>query len=93
MFVDEDGNEVVFVDEEGNVITDPSLIDDEFEFEDEFEGDVVIEAGKPASARARGGAADASSVEGAARAAGSHLKKAGGMFAAFKEEYDKASRE
>lgn len=32
-------------------------------------------------------------TEGAAAAVGSHLKKAGGMFSAFKEEFDKASRE
>lgn len=86
VFVDEDGNEVVFVDEDGNVITDPDLIDAEFE---------DAESGADDAARAAGGAKKASRSDGAAQAAqavGNHLKKAGGMFSAFKEEYDKARR-
>lgn len=87
VFVDEDGNEIVFVDEDGNVITDPDMVGEEFAYEE----DVVIEAGKPAAAAKK--PSETSTVEGAAQAVGSHLKKAGGMFSAFKEEYDKARRE
>ncbi|MDO4289985.1 MAG: PRC-barrel domain protein [Eggerthellaceae bacterium] len=90
VFVDEDGNEVVYVDEDGNPITDPMLIDEDFEFEE----DVVIEAGKPSGAKEAGSkVGTAATAEGAAQAVGTHLKKAGGMFAAFKEEYDKARNE
>lgn len=101
VFVDEDGNEVVFVDEDGNVISDPSLLDEELDFSD----DVVIEAGQPTGAGvAAGPKADAAKssrpdagagkqATSAAQAVGSHLRKAGGMFSAFKEEYDKARRE
>lgn len=84
VFIDEDGNEVVFVDEDGNVITDPDLIDAEFEDAED-------------SAQAAGGASGAKKTRSdgtsqAAQAVGDHLKKAGGMFSAFKEEYDKARR-
>ncbi|WP_165047227.1 MULTISPECIES: PRC-barrel domain protein [unclassified Adlercreutzia] len=91
VFVDEDGNEVVFVDEDGNVISDPSLLGEAFDFAD----DVVIEAGKPprASAAAAAGSRASAGAEGAVQAVGSHLRKAGGMFSAFKEEYDKARKE
>lgn len=84
VFVDEDGNEVVFVDEEGNVITDPDLIDAEFEDADS----AAASASSAASAKTRSqkGSSDA------AQAVGSHLKKASGMFSAFKEEYDKARK-
>ena len=89
VFVDEDGNEVVYVDESGNPITDPTLIDEDFELEE----DVVIEAGKPTGEQEAGSTTSSATAEGAAQAVGTHLKKAGGMFAAFKEEYDKARNE
>lgn len=37
-------------------------------------------------------AAEESDIDAAAKAVGAHLKKAGGMFSAFKEEFDKASK-
>ena len=90
VFIDEDGNEVVFVDEDGNVITDPDLIDAEFE-------DAEDGAQTASAAQAAGGASGAKKTRSdgtsqAAQAVGDHLKKAGGMFSAFKEEYDKARR-
>ena len=90
VFIDEDGNEVVFVDEDGNVITDPDLIDAEFE-------DAEDSAQAASAAQAAGGASGAKKTRSdgtsqAAQAVGDHLKKAGGMFSAFKEEYDKARR-
>ena len=48
VYLDEGGNEIEFVDEDGNVITDPSLIDEK------FEEDVVIEAGAPGRGAASG---------------------------------------
>ena len=87
VFLDENGDEIQFVDEEGNVITDPALIDES------FEEAVVIETGGAASAKpaaAKGGKATSGS---AAEKVGAHLKKASGMFSAFKEEYDKARHE
>ena len=87
VFIDEDGNEVVFVDEDGNVITDPDLIDAEFE-------DAEDGAQAASAAQAAGGASGAKKTrsDGTSQAVGDHLKKAGGMFSAFKEEYDKARR-
>ena len=85
VYMDEDGNEVEYVDEDGNAI----------EFVDE-EGNPVhpdgtpIEQPKPRPAAKKA----AKSTSGSAgRAVGAHLKKAGGMFSAFKEEYDKARHE
>ncbi len=86
VYLDEGGNEIEFVDEDGNVITDPSLIDEK------FEEDVVIEAGAPAKGAASGKKGGQPSGS-AAEKVGAHLKKAGGMFSAFKEEYDKARHE
>lgn len=86
VYMDEDGNEVEYVDEDGNPI----------EFVDE-DGNPVhpdgspIEAPRPRPAAKKPTAKSASG--GAAKAVGSHLKKAGGMFSAFKEEYDKARHE
>lgn len=85
VYVDEDGNEVEYVDEDGNPI----------EFVDENGNPVhpdgtPIEAPQPRSAAKKA----AKSTSGSAgRAVGEHLKKAGGMFSAFKEEYDKARHE
>lgn len=83
VYVDEDGNvigedelEVVYVDEDGNVV-DPAEVDD---------------PGAPSASRATAARPASSTAEDAARAVGSHLKKAGGMFDAFKEEYDKARK-
>lgn len=83
VYVDEDGNvigedelEVVYVDEDGNVI-DPAEVDD---------------PDAPPASRATAARPASSAAEDAARAVGSHLKKAGGMFDAFKEEYDKARK-
>lgn len=85
VYVDEDGNvigedevEVVYVDEDGNVV-DPAEVDDP----DAAPAPARKAAAKKAAPRTK---------EGAARAVGSHLKKAGGMFDAFKEEYDKARK-
>ena len=61
---------------DGNVI-DPAEVDDP---------DV------PPASRATAARPASSAAEDAARAVGSHLKKAGGMFDAFKEEYDKARK-
>ena len=86
VYMDEDGNEVEYVDEDGNPI----------EFVDE-EGNPVhpdgtpIEAPRPRPTAKKPAAKSASG--GTAKAVGSHLKKAGGMFSAFKEEYDKARHE
>ncbi len=80
-FVDEDGNEIVFVDEDGNVITDPDLIDAEFE-------ETIVEEGAVKTATSAEGKKPT-----VGEAVGAHLKKAGGMFSAFKEEYDKARHE
>ena len=44
------------------------------------------------AAAAKQEAEEDSDFDAAAKAVGSHLKKAGGMFAAFKEEFDKASK-
>lgn len=108
VFLDEDGNEIIYVDEDGNVITDPDLIDEEFEDDEDvvIEAGAVCAGASgnasggrasrvAASAGSAGGTAAAASktAEGAARAVGSQLKKAGGMFSAFKEEYDKARKE
>ena len=86
VYLDEDGNEIEFVDENGNVISDPSLIDEK------FEEDVVIETGAPVSKHTATKKDKAASGT-AAEKVGTHLKKAGGMFSAFKEEYDKARHE
>ena len=83
-----DDVEYVYVDEDGNVIDEDDL---EIVYVDE-EGNVV-DAPEPAAASPAKKPKPASDgVEGAARAVGSHLKKAGGMFDAFKEEYDKARK-
>lgn len=93
-YFDEDGNEIEFVDEDGNPITDPALIE---ELLAEDDHDVVIEAGETArtagSAAGAGGGGAASTAADVAKAVGSHLEKAGGMFSAFKEEFDKARHE
>lgn len=68
------------------MISDPSLIDER------FEEDVVIETDAPASKPAATKKDKAASGT-AAEKIGAHLKKAGGMFSAFKEEYDKARHE
>ncbi len=86
VYVDEDGNEVEYVDEDGNAI----------EFVDEHGNPVhpdgtPIEQPKPRPAAKKPAAKSASGSMG--RKAGEHLKKAGGMFSAFKEEYDKARHE
>lgn len=91
VYVDEDGNvvdsveeveEVVYVDEDGNEIVYVDEDGNEIVYVDEDEALEESDAGK----------ATPSSSEEAARAVGRHLKKAGGMFSAFKEEYDKARR-
>lgn len=85
VYVDEDGNEVEYVDEDGNPI----------EFVDE-NGNPVHPDGTPIEVPQPRPAAKkaAKSTSGSAgRAVGEHLKKAGGMFSAFKEEYDKARHE
>ncbi len=86
VYLDENGNEIEFVDEDGNLISDPSLIDER------FEEDVVIETGAPAS-KPTATKKDKAASGTAAEKVGAHLKKAGGMFSAFKEEYDKARHE
>lgn len=86
-YVDEDGNVIEFVDEDGNVITDPAVIEEMLA----QDGDVVVEAGAPSRA---GKAKKTTAASGdTAQKVGAHLKKAGGMFSAFKEEYDKARHE
>lgn len=87
--MDEDGNEIVYVDEDGNEIIYVEELE-EVEIEVEEEDEPASASAKPA-AKAK---SKASSVSGddAARAVGQHLKKAGGMFSAFKEEYDKARK-
>lgn len=45
-----------------------------------------------AKAQAKAQDADEDDFDAAAKAVGAHLKKAGGMFSAFKEEFDKASK-
>lgn len=89
VYVDEDGNEIVYVDEDGNEIIYVEELE-EVEIEVEEEDEPASASAKPA-AKAK---SKASSVSGddAARAVGQHLKKAGGMFSAFKEEYDKARK-
>lgn len=74
--------EVVYVDEDGNEIVYVDEDGNEIVYVDEDEALEESDAGK----------ATPSSSEEAARAVGRHLKKAGGMFSAFKEEYDKARR-
>lgn len=87
VYVDEDGNEIVYVDEDGNEI----IYVEELEEAELEEADAPAAAsGKPA-AKAKPKASSASGDD-AVRAVGQHLKKAGGMFSAFKEEYDKARK-
>ncbi len=84
-YVDEEGNEVVFVDEEGNEIIytdeDGNLVEPE-------DYDIVIHREAPSPATQK--PVESKSV---GKAIGGHLRKAGGMFDAFKEEYDKARHE
>lgn len=85
VYVDEDGNpisqtetiEYEYVDEDGNVI---ETVVEEIEY-------VYVEEEKSAQAKKAEGGADGNDV---GRAVGAHLKKAGGMFSAFKDEYKKA---
>lgn len=101
VYVDEDGNVITDPD-----LIDEEFEDDE---DVVIEAGVVsagapgnASGGKAARAAASAGsvgsageaaAAASKTAEGAARAVGSQLKKAGGMFSAFKEEYDKARKE
>lgn len=87
VYVDEDGNEIVYVDEDGNEII----------YVEELEEAELEEEDAPAAASAKPAAkvkskASSTSGDDAVRAVGQHLKKAGGMFSAFKEEYDKARK-
>lgn len=89
VYVDEDGNvieddcEVVYVDEDGNIIEEQD-VEYEIVYVDE-DDDVVVNAGKSDER-------PTASTKDAARAVGAHLKKAGGMFSSFKDEFDKAKR-
>lgn len=87
-----DDVEYVYVDEDGNVISEDDVevvyVDEDGNIVDASE---VDDPAVPAPSRATAKPAS-SATEEAARAVGSHLKKAGGMFDAFKEEYDKARK-
>lgn len=60
------------------------------EFKDEYDKASGKTAAKSGAASGKGAASKALTKDSAEKAVGAHLKKAGGMFAAFKEEYDKA---
>lgn len=53
---------------------------------------VEVKNANPAAAKKSEAASEESDIDAAAKAVGAHLKKAGGMFSAFKEEFDKASK-
>lgn len=89
VYVDEDGNEIVYVDEDGNEI----VYVEELEEVETGADDEPVSASAKFAAKAKSAAkAPSASGDDAVRAVGQHLKKAGGMFSAFKEEYDKARK-
>lgn len=89
LYVDEDGNEIVYVDEDGNEI----VYVEELEEVETGADDEPVSASAKFAAKAKSAAkAPSASGDDAVRAVGQHLKKAGGMFSAFKEEYDKARK-
>ena len=53
---------------------------------------VEVKDASSAAAKKSEAASEESDIDAAAKAVGAHLKKAGGMFSAFKEEFDKASK-
>lgn len=53
---------------------------------------VEVKDANPAAAKKSEATSEESDIDAAAKAVGAHLKKAGGMFSAFKEEFDKASK-